>query len=106
MTNYIRFKQLQRYVPVTRPTIWQWVKDGIFPPPIQLRPGQPGSPVMWPEDEIIEWVTTKPRGWGIGTPEAHEVRRRQGRNWRGPTTVYRLVRHSPFPWERNGHDKT
>lgn len=102
--KYLRWKQLQLLVPAHRVTIMKWVKEGRFPAPFQLNPGQINTPVAWKEAEILEWWSTRQRGFGPGTPSAWAARRRQNRNWRGPTPIYGLYRHAPFPWERtNGH---
>jgi len=36
--KYLRIKQVLESVPVSKSTIWQWVKDGKFPAPIKLGP--------------------------------------------------------------------
>ena len=77
MTKYIRFKKLlEQYVPVNRVTIWNWVKAGTFPAPIQLNPHVVNSPLVWSEDEILAWLETRPRGFGPVNPGVDPDRRR------------------------------
>lgn len=38
-----------------RTTIWRRVRDGTFPPPIQLSPGRIG----WLESEIDAWIAER-----------------------------------------------
>jgi predicted DNA-binding transcriptional regulator AlpA len=75
-------KLREKYIPVTPPTIWTWVKEGKFPQPILLNPGVVNSPVVWAEDEILEWLASRPRGFGIGMPHVTQARRRAARNRR------------------------
>jgi predicted DNA-binding transcriptional regulator AlpA len=90
MTNYLRFKQLQQqYVPVAKVTGFNWVRDGKFPPPLQLNPGVVNSPIVWPEDEILAWLATRPRGFGPCHAELMEAHRRKAmRRNGGPTPIY------------------
>jgi predicted DNA-binding transcriptional regulator AlpA len=115
MTNYIRFKQLQKLVPVSRVTISNWVRDGVFPPPYRLNPASQASPICWAEDEILAYLASRPRDFGLIRPallegqrqsDARRLRALQGKDWRGPTFPSGYMRRSPFPWERNGHDNT
>lgn len=34
--HWLRLKQVMQVVPVSKSTIWQWVKDGKFPAPTHL----------------------------------------------------------------------
>jgi predicted DNA-binding transcriptional regulator AlpA len=121
MTNHINFKQLQRYVPVTRPTIWEWVKAGTFPAPIRLNPQAQSSLVVWPEDEVLAWLASRPRGFNAVRPgldpaqcqAARQATRRatmsrrkerkaaapgighNSRGWVGPTSPSGFVRRAP-----------
>ncbi|MEI6213375.1 MAG: AlpA family phage regulatory protein [Desulfuromonadales bacterium] len=36
MSKMLRLKQVLEIIPVQKSTIYQWVKDGKFPPPIKL----------------------------------------------------------------------
>ena len=38
-TIYLSDKQLAEKYGVHRTTIWRWVKQGDFPPPVKLSPG-------------------------------------------------------------------
>jgi prophage regulatory protein len=39
-------------------TVWRWEKKGEFPQRVNLSP----SKVGWYEDEISEWIDTRPKG--------------------------------------------
>jgi predicted DNA-binding transcriptional regulator AlpA len=88
--RYLRMRKLREiYVPVTPPTLWKWVKQGRFPRPIQLNPGVVNSPIVWSEAEILEWLATRPRGFGIGMPQVTARRVQVARNRReGRTPRY------------------
>jgi predicted DNA-binding transcriptional regulator AlpA len=43
-------------------TLWEWMKAGSFPCPIELGPsGGRGSACAWYLDEIDDWLATRPR---------------------------------------------
>ena len=47
-----RFKHLQQKLNISRSTIWRWVREGKFPPPIQLGP----NVSAWRETDIQHWL--------------------------------------------------
>src|SRR5580692_7204980 len=96
-TNYMRQRKvLEKYVPVTPATLWSWVKQGKFPQPIQLNPGQLNGPVVWSEDEILAWMSSRPRGYGPAHRSVNEARRPKAMIRRGgPTTPSGFVRRAP-----------
>jgi predicted DNA-binding transcriptional regulator AlpA len=104
VTNYIRFTKLREdYVPVSKYCIWNWVRQGLFPAPIQLNPGVVNSPVVWPESEVLEWLASRPRGFGRHHPTVTQARRRKAIECRlgrsvilGPTRGG-MVRLAPLP---------
>ncbi len=42
----------------SRSTIYRWIDQGIFPPPIKIGPNS----VAWTYDSIIEWLNSKLQG--------------------------------------------
>ena len=56
--NYFADKSLAARYQVTRQTIWRWVREGNFPPPIQL--GK--AAVRWHEADILLWEQSKQVG--------------------------------------------
>ena len=53
----LRPKELPEVVGLSRVTIWRKVRDGTFPPPIELAENAIG----WPEDIIDTWLESRPR---------------------------------------------
>ena len=51
----LRFSDLQEIIPVSRSTLWRWVRDGSFPSPINLGP----NTRAWREEDIRVWLETK-----------------------------------------------
>jgi prophage regulatory protein len=49
--KYLRIKQVQQIVPVSKSTIYEWIKQGKFPAPTKL--GERTS--AWNEDAVIEF---------------------------------------------------
>jgi prophage regulatory protein len=54
----IRVQQVLEMTCLTRGTLYRYVKENSFPQPIQLGPRLNA----WYEDEIAEWLATRPRG--------------------------------------------
>jgi prophage regulatory protein len=48
-----------------RKTIYNWVRKGLFPEPVQIGPNKIG----WYEDEIQKWLESRPRGFMPVRPE-------------------------------------
>ena len=48
-----------------RKTIYNWVRQDLFPEPVQIGPHKIG----WYEDEIEEWLESRPRGFMPVRPE-------------------------------------
>jgi predicted DNA-binding transcriptional regulator AlpA len=47
---------------ISASTLWEWMRAGSFPLPIELGPsGGRGSACGWYADEIDEWLATRPR---------------------------------------------
>jgi predicted DNA-binding transcriptional regulator AlpA len=50
-----RFSELQEIIPVSRSTLWRWVRNGKFPSPISLGP----NTRAWREEDIRIWLDEK-----------------------------------------------
>ncbi len=61
-------KQLLEIVPFSYPTIWGLMRRGEFPKALLI--GQ--QKVAWREDEIREWIDSRPRQELKGDPEGTE----------------------------------
>ena len=48
--RYLREKQVLELLPVSRSTLWRWVKAGTFPPPVKLSPGV----TVWRASDVFE----------------------------------------------------
>ena len=55
-----------------RKTIYNWVRQELFPEPVQIGPNKIG----WYEDEVEAWLESRPRGFMPVRPELK--RRGQG----------------------------
>ena len=62
----IRPKGVEEKIDRSRVQIWRDVRDGKFPAPIQLGPNAVG----WFEDEIDDWLASRPRVAWAPSPEA------------------------------------
>lgn len=51
----LRRKQVESRTGLARSTIYQYMKDGVFPKPIQLGPRAVG----WIESEISAWISQR-----------------------------------------------
>lgn len=56
--RYLRLKELQERMGVSRATIYRWAKDYDFPKPLKLGPGTSA----WRQSEVEEWLQQRPRG--------------------------------------------
>ncbi|UXZ05542.1 helix-turn-helix transcriptional regulator [Moraxella nasicaprae] len=53
-----RLNQLLPYLPIGKSTVWAWVKQGKFPPPIKF-----GTHcTAWKNSDILSWLDN-PNGW-------------------------------------------
>jgi predicted DNA-binding transcriptional regulator AlpA len=52
-------------------TIWRWVKDGNFPPPLQLNTSTKNSTIAWKASDIEAWINSRQRGFGQQVPRPH-----------------------------------
>lgn len=53
--SILRRKQVQIRTGLARSTIYQYMKDGLFPKPVQLGPRAVG----WIEAEVTAWITER-----------------------------------------------
>ena len=51
----LRRKQVEIRTGLARSTIYQYIKDGVFPKPVQLGPRAVG----WIESEVSAWITER-----------------------------------------------
>lgn len=62
--KYIRISQLASgpgragLLPVSGPTIWRWVRQGKFPPPVRLGP----QVTAWPMEAIEKFLAQRTNG--------------------------------------------
>jgi len=57
-SRILREPDVRRRTGVSRVTRWRWERKGIFPQ--RLRLGK--NAIGWREDEVEEWIATRPRG--------------------------------------------
>lgn len=56
--GFVRVKQLVRFIPFSRTTIWRKVKDGAFPRPIKLS----SYVTAWRVADVREWIAQAAQG--------------------------------------------
>ncbi len=61
-------KQLLEIVPFSYPTIWELMRRGAFPKALRIG----AQKVAWREDEIREWIDSRPRQELKGDAEGQE----------------------------------
>lgn len=54
----LRAKDVVQLTGLSRVSIWRYERAGQFPPRIQLGPNSVG----WIEEEVLDWIETRPRG--------------------------------------------
>ncbi|WP_319585203.1 AlpA family phage regulatory protein [uncultured Pseudodesulfovibrio sp.] len=50
--GFLRAKQLLQFIPVSKATLWRWVKDGQFPAPTKLAE----RTTAWDVASVREWM--------------------------------------------------
>lgn len=50
--GFIRVKQLVRFIPFSRTTVWRKVKDGAFPRPVKLS----AYVTAWRVADVRDWI--------------------------------------------------
>ena len=53
--RFLRLKEVQNRVGVSRSTIYLWIEKGAFPKPIKISPRL----IAWPEQTISAWMIAK-----------------------------------------------
>ncbi|SIO39637.1 helix-turn-helix transcriptional regulator [Halodesulfovibrio marinisediminis] len=51
-TGFLREKNLYSFVPVSRTTLWQWVRADKFPKPIKLA----ARTTVWRAEDVRKWI--------------------------------------------------
>ncbi len=54
--RYLRQREILQLVGVSRPTLWDWRRKGLFPQPRRLGPNTIG----WLASEVQEWLESRP----------------------------------------------
>ncbi len=49
-----RINQLLPFLPISKSTVWAWVKQGRFPKPIKLSP----TVTVWRNKDIHQWLNS------------------------------------------------
>ncbi len=70
----LRSKQTQELVGLGPTTIYRKEKAGEFPQRVQLGPHAVG----WYEDEVIDWINSRPRGMADAPDQALAGQRKAG----------------------------
>jgi prophage regulatory protein len=52
---FLRRKQVETRTGLSRSTIYQYIKDGVFPKPVPLGPRAVG----WLESDVSEWIAAR-----------------------------------------------
>ena len=53
----LKINEVLEILKVSEPSLYRWIKSGLFPNQIQLGPNSVG----WLESEVYEWLSTRPR---------------------------------------------
>jgi predicted DNA-binding transcriptional regulator AlpA len=57
MEKLIKYKELCKYIPFSRHTVWKKVKNGTFPKPLNVGGTTArSSGKAWAESDILAWV--------------------------------------------------
>lgn len=52
----LKFKELNKLIPMSRTILWRRIQKGTFPKPIDLGGGTKNSAKAWSENDIQEWI--------------------------------------------------
>jgi prophage regulatory protein len=55
-TVFLSKAQVLDKIPVTAPTLWNWVRQGKFPKPRAIS----SNKVVWIQEEVEEWMRSRP----------------------------------------------
>ena len=53
--GFLREKHILKLLPVAHSTLWEWVRDGRFPPPFKLSE----KVSVWSQAQIDAWLASK-----------------------------------------------
>lgn len=53
--GFVRISQVLAVVPVSRTTLWRWVKEGKFPASVKLTP----EITAWPVQAVRAWIAER-----------------------------------------------
>lgn len=53
--GFVRLPQVLAVVPVSRTTLWRWVKEGKFPASVKLTP----EITAWPVQAVRAWIAER-----------------------------------------------
>ena len=67
----LRKKTILSEVPIDDGTLWTWIKQGKFPPPVVLNPGQKREIVAWREADYLAWRDSLPQR--LATPTSDRI---------------------------------
>jgi prophage regulatory protein len=56
-TVRLTIKQVMERTGKSRGTIWRWVREGEFPPPLNV--GKDGARIVWRESDVAAWLATQ-----------------------------------------------
>ncbi len=65
--SFLRRKQVETRTGLSRSTIYQYVKDGIFPKPVPLGPRAVG----WLESDVGDWIAARVKNARDSGRQAH-----------------------------------
>lgn len=52
LDRIIRLPELLEITGASRSTLYRWIREGCFPPPVRLGPNSTG----WPQSQVREWL--------------------------------------------------
>lgn len=50
--GFVRQRQILAALPISRSTLWRWVRSGRFPQPVKLSPGV----TVWRAEEVLQHI--------------------------------------------------
>ncbi len=56
LEKILKFKELQKFIPISRSTLWRYIKANKFPKPVVLNPSGTNTIRGWTESEVIAWL--------------------------------------------------
>lgn len=56
INKLLKFKELAKYIPLSRSTIWRRIQAGTFPRPLNLGSNVRNSAKAWNEEDVLAWI--------------------------------------------------